>query len=100
ERDRLGTRRGLPHDLDVRLGRQHSAQAFPDHWMIVGQQNPDHRTSAATVVPAPGTLRTVSSPAISLTLARIPRSPYPAVGSSGSKPVPSSLTSSLTSSSR
>jgi hypothetical protein len=88
------------------LGGQRTAQARPDYRMIIGQQDPDHATSpdlvtrAVTVVPAPGALRTARSPPISVTLARIPRRPNPPLTWPGLNPVPSSVTSSLTPSSR
>ena len=49
---------GLADDLDAGLGVEDHRQAGPDHFLIVGDQHPDHRPAlgrvALTVQPSPG----------------------------------------------
>src|SRR5262249_20703321 len=103
---RLVPRGRLADHRQAGLGGEHPGQPGPDHRVIVGEQDPDRSaiavrlahagTRTSTVVPAPGALRTVSAPPASATLARMPLRPSPPHAASGSKPAPSSVTSSST----
>jgi hypothetical protein len=77
---RLQAVAGLADHLQVRLGGDHATEPVPDHRMVVGDQQPDHRSSpagivATTVVPWPGPLSTSRLPWRAATRSRMAVSP-------------------------
>src|SRR5690606_14784541 len=111
ELHRLRTVGGFRDHLQIRLGAEGTRQAHADEEVIVHDEHGDaflslharsyeaSGTSAATSVPAPGRLATVSVPPSLLARSRIPSRPNdpPVVPpSGGTKPHPSSATRSRT----
>src|SRR5262249_19241641 len=104
---------GLGHHFDVALQAEQDPQALPHHGVVVGDQDGDlpgsrraHRRllipprssgmATRTVVPCPGAERTSSEASAPAARSRSDRRPRPPVASSGTKPLPSSLTSRVT----
>jgi hypothetical protein len=105
---RLHAVRGLADHLESRIAREHAAQAVAHDGVVVDDHQADHRDTSAgiagtladTAVPLPGSASTSSEPASLDTLCRIAMRPNPSDRTAhGSKPTPSSRTSSVTRSS-
>src|SRR5690606_11145417 len=92
----LGAVRGLGHDLDPRLGREHAPQAAARDLLVVRDEDADalhahvsgHGSVALTTVPPPSGLSTTSVPPTSRALPRIETRPRPACGASSAPGAP------------
>ncbi len=101
ERDRLDAGGRLAQHLELGVAGEDPAQPVAHDRVVVGDQQRDHAGTAGTLaeiaVPSPGVDSTASAPPTPCTRWRMPVSPKPP--RVGSKPTPSSRTSSVTRSS-
>src|SRR5690606_16242410 len=92
----LGAVRGLGHDLEPRLGREHAPQAAARDLLVVRDEDADglhahvsgHGSVPPTTVPPPSGLSTTSVPPPSRALPRIETRPRPACGASSAPGAP------------
>src|SRR5579864_4584557 len=99
--DRVAAVPRLADRLEIVLRLEHEPQPLPHHGVVVDDENARghrHGTSATTVVPLPSVDSTSSFPSSNARRSRMPSSPMPSLVAVGSKPAPSSSTTTATAS--